>query len=99
MSVIEGYVAAGWPVPLRSPALVGTHSHVQKTVSHLEEAVFGIIKLLLLPVWKELGKVVLRALLRYGIVRVDEDIGEKTRLLRRDVGEPAAHCELVEVMN
>ena len=45
--------------------------HVQEAVAHLKQLVLGIIKLLLLSMWKKLRQVVLGALLRDSVGRVD----------------------------
>lgn len=65
--------------------------HVEKTVAHLEERIFGIVQLFLFAVGKELGEVMLRALLGDGIGGVNKNIRQETRLLGGNVGEPAAH--------
>ena len=56
--------------------------HVQEAVPHLHERVGRVLELGLLAMRKELWEVMFRALLRDGVGRIEEYVGEQARLHR-----------------
>ena len=68
--------------------------HVKEAVTHLHEWVSRVVEVGFRAVGKQLGEIVLRALFRDGVSRVEEHVGEQAWFRGRDVCKPTAHVEL-----